>query len=165
MGCPFSRFGTAVIGRTESTLRLAVHEATPASNSAFVSTKNICTSSSSVWWSRCDTNWANKHQCPGGNSELGPSDQYSEIIFCSSVKCAEISTNSRAWRSNSSVPCRSRGNRLMTSAMSLVISTGKCHYLKPVRTDKKWIKLPNRHIFVIERLKPVGIADFTGVDR
>src|SRR6185312_9680096 len=51
---------------------------------------------------RAETNWANKHQCPGGISELAPSAQYSTIyttIIFLSVSCPMVpsSINSVFW--------------------------------------------------------------------
>ncbi len=85
------------MGRTESKARLSSQEAMPASMSALASAKYSFTSWSRVWWSRWDTTLASRHQCPGGVSELGPSDQYSEIAFFRSVRFALIANNALAW--------------------------------------------------------------------
>src|ERR1700737_752313 len=58
----------------------------PASKIAFVSAKKSLMSLSipcppAPWWSRCETNCANRSQCPGGSSECGPFAQYSAIIL------------------------------------------------------------------------------------
>ena len=55
------------------------------------------TSSSSVWRSRRDTDCAKSAQCPGGNSEFGPSAKYSAVTFCSSVNPALIAMRASAW--------------------------------------------------------------------
>src|SRR5437660_6452608 len=94
---PVYRYGIAVIGRTEFQLCLASQEAMLASKLAFVSAKNIFTSCSRVWLSRVETYCACRHQWPGGVSECGPSFQYSAIIFCISVRLADIFTRSVAW--------------------------------------------------------------------
>src|SRR6266851_8663570 len=77
-----------VMGRTESKARFTSQAAIPASKMAFVNAKNILASSSTVGWSRRETNSPNRSQCPGGSSVRGPLAQYSAIIFCSSVRFA-----------------------------------------------------------------------------
>src|SRR5437667_11302502 len=97
------------MGRTELKTRLLSQAQQPASETAFVSAKKSFTSRSrpgslSPWWSRRDTNWANRFQCPGGSSERGPSAQYSAIIFCSSVRPALTSSSALAWARYSEEP-------------------------------------------------------------
>src|SRR5215471_6789142 len=76
----------AVIGRTPSYFRLMCQATMLASNDALCMAKNIFTSSSIVWLSRPETNWANSAQWPGGNSELGPSAQYSTMSLLVSFR-------------------------------------------------------------------------------
>src|SRR5437660_645502 len=49
-------------------------------------------------------NCANRSQCPGGSSDLGPFAQYSAITFCSSVSSALRSTRSLACCKNVAEP-------------------------------------------------------------
>src|SRR5215207_2123602 len=76
-----------------------------ASNWAFASAKNNFTSVSRLLPSRLDTHCANRHQCPGGCSERGPSDQYSAIAF---VRSFRPTLNAMSW--STSTRCSALAN-------------------------------------------------------
>src|SRR5215211_4548643 len=78
----------AVIGRQKSHLASNLHNQAemPASSTALLSTKNILASVSRLWPRLRDRACAITAQWPGGNSDLGPSAQYSAIIFLVSVR-------------------------------------------------------------------------------
>src|SRR5918993_4731273 len=80
---------TAVMGRTESQFRLPSQAGMLASNRALLSAKYMRASLSMLLASRRLTNWANRFQCPGGNSERGPSAQYSAMTLRVSSSCLE----------------------------------------------------------------------------
>src|SRR5215204_2536350 len=50
--------------------------------------KNSLTSSSRLWPRLREVAWAKTAQCPGGNSERGPSAQYSALILLGSSRLA-----------------------------------------------------------------------------
>src|ERR671912_1281970 len=89
MVLPFISQRTAVMGRTESQFRLPSQAGMLASNRALLSAKYMRASLSMLLASRRLTNWANRFQCPGGNSERGPSAQYSAMILRVSSSCLE----------------------------------------------------------------------------
>ena len=72
----------AVIGRQKSYWYLAAQAAMLASISALPSTKNSLTSGRGCCCRMRDRAWANTAMCPGGNSDFGPSAQYSALTFC-----------------------------------------------------------------------------------
>ena len=55
--------------------------------------KNSLTSSSRLWCRLREAAWANTAQCPGGNSDLGPSAQYSAMILRGSSSFSESSSS------------------------------------------------------------------------
>src|SRR5919198_1907021 len=71
----------AVIGRQKSYLYFKAQAAMPASITALPSAKNILTSVSRPACILRQRNWANTAMCPGGNSDRGPSAQYSAVTF------------------------------------------------------------------------------------
>src|SRR5688500_9840879 len=78
----------AVIGRQKSHcgLNLADQAEMPASRTAWPSTKNILASVSMLWRFLREMACAITAQWPGGNSDPGPSAQYSAVIFLASVR-------------------------------------------------------------------------------
>src|SRR5918993_623644 len=80
---------TAVMGRTESQFRLPSQAVMLASSRALLSAKYRRASLSRLLASRRLTYWANTFQCPGGNSDRGPSAQYSAMILRVSSSCLE----------------------------------------------------------------------------
>src|SRR5215208_6232530 len=80
---------TAMMGRTESQFRLPSQAVMLASSRALLSAKYNRASSSRVLASRRLTYWANTFQCPGGNSDFGPSAQYSAMTLRVSSSCLE----------------------------------------------------------------------------
>ena len=81
----------AVTLRAESYLYFWYQEAMPASIIAFPTRKNSLTSVSSEWPFLREMAWANSAVWPGGNSDLGPSAQYSAVAFSWSVRLAASS--------------------------------------------------------------------------
>jgi hypothetical protein len=61
---------------------------------ALASANKSFTSCAIVWGSRLETQAANNSQCPDGNSELGPSAQYSAMTLC---RVTSLSCTSTAW--------------------------------------------------------------------
>src|SRR4029453_7823658 len=80
---------TSVMGRTESQFRLPSQAVMLASSRALLSAKYMRASLSILLASRRLTYWANTFQCPGGNSERGPSAQYSAMTLRVSSSCLE----------------------------------------------------------------------------
>jgi hypothetical protein len=78
----------AVIGRTKSSLNFQAQAAMLASIRALPRVKNSFTSSSRVWPRLRELAWAKTAQCPGGNSDCGPSAQYSALILLGSSRLA-----------------------------------------------------------------------------
>ena len=97
----------AVIGRTKSQRYLAAQAAMLASMSALPRAKNNLASVSRLWPRLRDRTWVISAQWPGGNSDLGPSAQYSAVTFWRSlrfeVKAARLSMclGSKLFRSRS----------------------------------------------------------------
>jgi hypothetical protein len=77
-----------VIGRTKSYLNFQAQAAMLASIRALPRVKNSLTSSSRVLPRLREMAWANTDQWPGGNSERGPSAQYSALILLGSSRLA-----------------------------------------------------------------------------
>src|SRR4029453_10584266 len=89
MVLPFMSQRTAVMGRTESQVRLPSQAVMLASNRALLRAKYSRASSSRVLASRRLTYWANTFQCPGGVTDRGPSAQYSAMVLRVSSSCLE----------------------------------------------------------------------------
>src|SRR5215207_3438642 len=81
---PLYRSRIAVVGRTQSNWYFAAQAEMLASISALPITKKSLTSWSSVFLRIRDRAWAKSISWPGGNSDFGPSAQYSAFIFATS---------------------------------------------------------------------------------
>src|SRR5215207_9463684 len=111
----------AVIGRTKSQRYLAAQAAMLASMSALPRAKNNLASVSRLWPRLRDRTWVISAQWPGGNSDLGPSAQYSAVTFWRSlrfeVKAARLSMclGSKLFRSRSGPGTANWKRKLSTS--------------------------------------------------
>ena len=157
---PLKTVRIAVIGRTQSNVRLLSQAQQPASATALLSAKKSLTSRSrpcdwSPWWSRRATNCANRSQWPGGSSEWGPSAQYSAITFCSSVRPRAQGEQVARLRHEFDRPVPGRTARRSQGARR----DGECRYTLPLGADKPWRDHATAAIHVSQGLPGVGIMD------